>query len=194
MLIEQGVVSTAQGRGHFCQTIGIGGGAAFGLDQLLGLFKDREAARIKILEAHIVRADERIAEKLALPLGSRTIHIRRLFTQGGDPLIYHREYLIYDPTRPVVEDEMEVTSLFGLFSGSGASGVKWGRLTVSATTLTGKQAKLLKAAAGDPAFYLEHVFYDYDETPLSWGGFYCRGDQFSPSAPRWGFELRMNPP
>jgi GntR family transcriptional regulator len=131
-----------------------------------------------MLEASIVKADQTIAEKLAVPVGSRSIHIRRLFSKDNEPRIYHVEYMIYDPRRPVVEAEMEVTSLYGLFSGTGTSDIKWGQLSIAAWVLKGLEAKVLKADEGSPAFYLEHTFFDYENRPMSWGGFYCRGDRF----------------
>ena len=177
VLLEQSVVSTAQGRGTFVKPLQLGA-VTFGLEQLQALFTEAGATTVKMLEASIVKVDETIAEKLAVPVGSRSIHIRRLFSKNNEPRIYHVEYMIYDPRRPVVEAEMEVTSLYGLFSGAGTSDIKWGQLSISAWVLSGMEATLLKAVDGSPAFYLEHTFYDYENQPMSWGGFYCRGDRF----------------
>lgn len=177
VLLEQGVVSTAQGRGTFVKPLQLGA-VTFGLEQLQTLFTEAGTTTVKMLEASIVKTDSTIAEKLGVPAGSRSIHIRRLFSKNNEPRIYHVEYMIYDPRRPVVEAEMEVTSLYGLFSGAGTSDVKWGQLSISAWVLTGQEARVLQASEGSPAFYLEHTFYDYENRPMSWGGFFCRGDRF----------------
>ena len=96
--------------------------------------------------------------------------------------MFHREYLIYDPRRPVVEAEMEVASLHGLFLGGKPSDFKWGKLSVSAYVLSDEDARLLQSIPGSPAFLLEHQFYDCNDDPVSWGCFVCRGDRFSFSA------------
>jgi DNA-binding GntR family transcriptional regulator len=177
VLLEQGVVSTAQGRGTFVKPLQLGA-VTFGLEQLQTLFTEAGTTTVKMLEASIVKADSAISEKLGVSVGDRIIHIRRLFSKNHEPRIYHVEYMIYDPKRPVVEAEMEVTSLYGLFSGAGTSDIKWGQMSISAGVLSGVEASVLEAAEGSPAFYLEHTFYDYDNHPMSWGGFYCRGDRF----------------
>jgi DNA-binding GntR family transcriptional regulator len=85
--------------------------------------------------------------------------------------------VIYDPTRPLIEAEMEVTALRGLFSEGGGSDLKWGDLTVEATKLTEEEAVLLHSESGVPAFRLEHIFYDFTDRPVSWGWFVCSGDR-----------------
>ncbi|SHF12560.1 transcriptional regulator, GntR family [Desulfacinum infernum DSM 9756] len=177
LLLEQGVVTTERGRGTFVKPLELGG-VSFSLDRFQDLLTDRDGARIQLLDVRIVEADERVAAELDLPVGDRVIHMQRLFHKNGEPLIYHAHHLIYDPKRPVVEAEMEVTSLYGLLSGSGTSLVKWGRLGVHAAVLDASQARLLRRSEGAPAFYLEHTFYDYEDRPVSWGGFTCPGDCF----------------
>lgn len=176
LLLDQGVVSTIQGSGTFVKPMGLGE-VTFGLDELTALFRDRERTRVRLLEARIISADDRTARKLEVPEGSRVIYIRRLISRSGEPVLYHREQLVYDPTRPIVEAEMEATSLQGLLAGSGETDLKGGALAVEATILTAQEAELLGGAAGDPAFRLAHTFYDFDDRPVSWGWFICRGDR-----------------
>jgi GntR family transcriptional regulator len=117
------------------------------------------------------------ADKLLVKPGDRTILIRRLLVRDGDPVVYHKEQLIYDPTRPVVEAELEVTSLHGLFVGAGESTLKWGELTIEVSALSKEEADALNTIQTQPAFRLEHIFYDLQDRPVSWGQFLCRGDR-----------------
>jgi GntR family transcriptional regulator len=71
---------------------------------------------------------------------------------------------------------LEITTLHGLFEGSGQTFLKRGELTLEATVLNQEQAALLNAMPLQPAFRIEHLFYDFDEKPLSWGQFVCRAD------------------
>jgi DNA-binding GntR family transcriptional regulator len=176
ILVDQGVVIAEQGRGTFVKPVAMSA-ATFQLGQFQNLFNDREHTTVKLLETRIVSADERVARKLAVKIGQRTIYMRRLLSNNGEPAFYHREYLVYDPTRAIVEAELEVTSLQQLFSGKGNSLLKHGDISIEATLLDAEEAQLLKASLPMAAFCFEHVFYDFDNTPVSWGWFIGRADR-----------------
>lgn len=176
ILADRGVVIAEQGRGTFVKPLELST-ATFDLDRLQQLFREGQST-VKLLEARITSATERTARKLAINVGDRTVFIRRLiFEGGGDPVLLHREHVIYDPTRPLIEAEMEVTALRGLFSGGSGSDLKRGDLAIDATVLTEEEATLLHSEVGAPAFRLEHTFYDFDDRPVSWGWFICSGDR-----------------
>jgi DNA-binding GntR family transcriptional regulator len=175
MLVDQGVVIAEQGRGTFVKPIAMGE-ASFQLRELQDLFNDTEHTTVKVLEARIVTADERIARKLGIAVGQRTIYIRRLLRTNGMPALYHREYLVYDPTRPIVEAELEVTALQRLFSGTGETILKCGEINMEATLLDQEEAHLLQVQQPMAAFCFEHLFYDFDSKPISWGWFIGRAD------------------
>lgn len=175
ILADQDVVIAEQGRGTFVKPLELGT-ATFDLDGLQQLFREGRST-VKLLEAHITSATERTARKLATEVGDRTVFIRRLIFQGEDPMLLHREHVIYDPTRPIIEAEMEVTALRGLFDGGSGPDLKRGDLTIEATVLNEEEAVLLRSRVGAPAFRLEHIFYDFDDRPVSWGWFICAGDR-----------------
>ncbi len=175
ILIDQKVVTAIQGRGTFVSSIKLGS-AAFHLKELQDFFMDEETT-VKILEARIVNANKRAKKKLGIKTNDSLIFIRRLLLKDKEPFFYHKEYLIYDPTRPIVESELEVTSLRGLFSGSGFSELKKGELSIEATVITKEETQVLETKEGLPAFRIEHIFYDFNEKPVSWGWFICRGDK-----------------
>ena len=177
ILIDKRIVSTIQGSGTYVRAPNLGG-VTFSMEEFYRIFKDKERTKVKILEALIIEADETMANTLAIPSGERAILIRRMLIRDGDPIVYHKEHLIYDPTRPVVEAELEVTSLDGLFVGRGETGLKSGRLAIKAAVLTAEEADVLNTVPMQPAFRLEHVFFDFDGRPVSWGWFLCRGDRF----------------
>lgn len=181
ILVDQGVVIAEQGRGTFVRPLELGA-AIFDLERLQRLFRGEEHTTVKLLEARIALASERTARRLAIQPGERTIFIRRLIFQAEDPMLLHREHVVYDPGRPVVESELEVTALYGLFSGGGESTLKRGDLTIDATVLTEEEAAMLQTAAGTASFRLEHIFYDFSDRPVSWGWFICPGDRLRFSA------------
>ncbi len=174
ILVDRGIVSTAQGKGTFVRGLVITE-AAFRLRECGG----EEAERtVRLLQATILPGDERVARKLAISPGTRVIYLRRLVYRNQEPTMYHREYLIYDPQRPVVEDELQITSLEGLFKGQGSQGVRRGDLSIEAVRLNSEEAGLLGLLPGAPAFCLEHIFYDFTNQPIAWGWFICRADRF----------------
>ena len=176
ILADRRVVTAEQGRGTFVKPLELGT-ATFGLERLQHLFRNDDQSRVKLSEVRIALAVERTARKLAIEVGDRIVYIRRLIFRGEEPVLLHREHVIYDPTRPIIEAEMEVTALRGLFSGGGGSDLKRGDLTIDATVLTEGEAALLHSQAGTPAFRLEHIFYDFGDRPVSWGYFICAGDR-----------------
>lgn len=176
LLADQGVINTAQGRGTFVKPLELST-ANFDLQELKDLFVNGSAADVKLLDVRVVSADERTARKLNIAEGDPTIYIRRLFTREEQPVFYHRAYLIYDPSRPIVEAEMDVTSLQGLFAYADNSLLKWGRLSIEAALMNPEEAELLRSPFPAAAFFLEHLFYDFDDRPISWGWFIFRSDR-----------------
>ena len=175
LLSDQGVVNTAQGRGTFVKPIELST-ANFDLGELQDLFINGESTDVNLLDVRVVSADKRTARKLELTEGDPAIYIRRLFTREDKPIFYHRAYLIFDPTRPIVEAEMDVTSLQGLFTSADSMILKRGQLTIDATLMNEEEAKILQSPLPAAAFYLEHLFYDFENCPISWGWFIFRSD------------------
>jgi len=176
ILLDQGIVNTIQGSGTYVKAPDLGK-VTFSLEEFHNIFKDKERTKVKILETLIVKADERTANKLAIGVGERTILIRRVLFRDGDPILYHKEQLIYDPLRPIVEAELGITSLQGLFVGDGETTLKRGELVIEAAVLAKEEADILNTIEKQPAFRLEHIFFDFEDRPVSWGRFICRGDR-----------------
>ena len=88
------------------------------------------------------------------------------------------EYVTYDEHRPLVEAQLQVTSLEGLLRSPQVEGVLGGRLTIQAVSLEPETAYALHLPLESPAFNLEGLFLDFDGHPISWGRFFCRADQF----------------
>jgi GntR family transcriptional regulator len=171
-LLSQDVVTTTRGSGTFVKEVELGA-ASFYLQDLQELFSDDANTTVKLIEARFQPADERVARKLQIQRGERAILIRRLLLVAGEPAFYHRGYLVNDPNRPVVEAELEVTDLKGLFQGSGGSLIKYGDLYLESTILDQEEAKILKLDTPTAGMMLEHIFYDFDNEPISWGWFVC---------------------
>jgi GntR family transcriptional regulator len=133
---------------------------------------------VPLLSAGIAAADEKVAAKLECPLGAPTVFMRRLVVSKGVPLVYQLENLVYDEHRPLVEAQLQVTSLDGLLRSARGEGMQSGRLTIEAVNLENDAAEILGLPPGSAAFCLEHLFRDFDGRIVSWGRYLCRADRF----------------
>ena len=176
-LVREDVVFTEHGRGTFVKPPQLAA-ASFDLGDLMRYIAD-PGIEARILEARIVSASPRVAEKLAVTEDDRVIAIKRLLLRDEEPVFYHSEYLVFDPARPLVEAQLEMTALRDLFSGTAGSDLKYGRLTLHASALTEPEAAYLDDTAGTLAWVVEHLFYDFDDRPESWGRFVGRADRLS---------------
>ncbi|MCA1989748.1 MAG: GntR family transcriptional regulator [Desulfarculus sp.] len=176
LLIDQGVVRTVQGSGTFVRGVKLSA-SSFNLQELMELIQDENGTQVKVLEMDIAKASPQVASRLGLASGDNVIHARRLLLTHGHPVVYHHGHLLYDPQRPIVEGELDVTSLRGLFSGAGQTDIKKGLMSVQAVALEEQEAVLLKRDKGSPAFRLEHTFYDFEDRPVSYGWFICPADR-----------------
>ncbi len=176
MLLDQGIVKTVKGSGTFVNKPNLSR-VTFSLEGFSDLFRDKQTTRVKLLDVRTIMAGPDEAIRLQVAQGTRIILLKRLLVKNLDPIIFHKEYLIYDPHRPIIETELEVTELYGLFEGNGLSFFKRGDLSIETMALNQEEASLLNTLPLTPAFRIEHLFYDFEENPISWGQFICRGDQ-----------------
>ena len=177
ILLDRGVVTTTQGKGTFVRRLDLGE-AVFSLQQITDLWLDDDSVSVPLLSAGIAAADEKVAAKLECPLGAPTVFMRRLVVSKGVPLVYQLENLVYDEHRPLVEAQLQVTSLDGLLRSARGEGMQSGRLTIEAVNLETDAAEILGLPGGSAAFCLEHLFRDFDGRIVSWGRYFCRADRF----------------
>lgn len=180
ILVDQGLVRTSQGLGTFVKPIEMGS-ATFSLEELQRLFSSRHTS-VKILAAKIVSASNEVAEELSVQSGARIIQIERIISNASQPIFYHSEYIIFDPRRPFVEAELEVTTINGLFNGSGGGCLKRGSFILEAVILKDEEARHLGAVPGSAGFRLIHHFFDFDDKPVSWGWFLSASERLRFSA------------
>jgi len=176
VLEGRGLIEPMQGKGTFVRPLEIGE-ATFKLGQIAERWQAR-GTDVRLLEASTKRAEGRVAEKLQLGLGSRVVFLRRLVLEEDRPILYHVEYVVFDPHRRLVESQLQITSLAGILHPTGGEGLAWGDLKIQAVNLRPGPAKLLGERPDAAAFLLEHVFGDFSGRPVSWGWFLFKADQF----------------
>lgn len=176
ILQDQGLASGMRGRGTFARSVNLSD-SVFRLDSLTGEWLD-ESAEIRLLSVSMTRADERVAAMLSVAPGERVVRLRRLVLYNGNPAMYHTEYIIYDPRRPLVESQLQLTSMHAFLDSGRAQRFPRGELTLTAVGLDAESAQALGVSVGGLALCLEHIFQESDRTPVSWGRFLLRAELF----------------
>lgn len=176
ILENRGLVIGIQGRGTFARSPNLTD-SMFRLDSRTGEFLDG-SAEIRLLTASMTRADDKIATMLRVAPGERVIFLRRLVFYDDVPAMYHTEFIAYDPRRPSVESQLQLTSLHAFLDSGIAQRFPRGELTLTAVSLDAESAELLAQPEGALALRLEHTFQDKDRKPMSWGWFLLRAELF----------------
>jgi DNA-binding GntR family transcriptional regulator len=176
ILDNRGLISGVKGRGVFARSVELSD-STFRLDSLNGEWLD-SSADVRLLSAAMTKADANIAAALNVGVGERVVFIRRLVQYDQTPTMYHREYIRYDPRRPLVESQLQLTTLHPFFDPGQARRIPRGELTVTAMALDREAGEALGQCEGALALCLEHLFMENDGAPVSWGWFLMRADMF----------------
>ncbi|MDR1921662.1 MAG: GntR family transcriptional regulator [Candidatus Adiutrix sp.] len=170
LLVEQGLLRRVHGSGTYVRGPDWTQ-ASFSLDGLLELLNDRDRVNIKILKAGISSAKPHTADALGLPEGAPLITLMRLVSHNGTPFLLNHAYLKFDPASPIVESELNVSSLSGLFSGQGNSFIKKAFLRVVPCLPSLEEAAQLKTDETAATFKIRYTFFDYTDSPVGSGWF-----------------------
>lgn len=170
LLAEQGLLKRVHGSGTYVRGPDWTR-ASFTLEGLLELLQDKSKITIKILRASMRKASLQASAALNVTEGTPIISIMRLVSHEGRPFLLNKAALRFDPRSPIVESELEVSSLSGLFTGQGNSFIKKALILVEPCLLSPVEAGHLKIAAEAAAFKINYTFYDYTDSPVGSGWF-----------------------
>lgn len=176
MLQDQGLAIGKKGRGTFARSFGLSD-SAFRLESITGDWLD-DSSEIRLLSASMTNADEKVARMLHVTPGDFVVSLRRLMLKNGSPAMYHREYIVYNPRRPLVESQLNLTSMDAFLDSGEARRFPQGELTLTAVSLDAESAEVLQEPEGVMALRVEHVFEESDGNPVSWGWFIIKAQLF----------------
>ncbi len=176
----QGLISCIQGRGSFVRSPDLSK-STFRLTSLSGEWLDG-SAEIRLLSVSMTRADKKTADMLRIVEGQRIVCLRRLVTSNAGPTMYHNEFVVYDPRRPLLESQLQLTALHAFLESDRGERFPRGELVVRATNLDAESAAALSEPEGMAALRLEHLFRDVAGHPVSWGYFLLRAEMFQLNA------------
>lgn len=179
VLADQGLVLAEKGRGTYIRSLALSD-TVFSLEQLGNGWLDgsAESAEIRLLGASTAKASLQVAEMLKVAPGDRVVYLRRLILKNEVPGMYHVEYLVSDVRQPIIESQLQLTSLQGVLDPARGRGFPHGQVKLRAECLDEEAAQILGVSPGSAALRLEHLFENSDHRPMSWGWFLMRADFF----------------
>jgi DNA-binding GntR family transcriptional regulator len=175
-LKNQGLISCVQGRGSFVRSPDLSK-STFRLTSASGDWLD-SSAEVRLLSVAMSRADAKTARMLGVAEGQRVVSLRRLVTSGARPAMYHNEFVLHDPRRPLLESQLQLMSLSAFLESDRGERFPQGDLTVTAMNLDRETADALGEPEGAAALCLEHLFLDAGGHPVSWGYLFLRSESF----------------
>jgi GntR family transcriptional regulator len=175
LLAEQGLLKRVHGRGTFvCGPDWTRAG--FNMAGLLEILSDKDNIDIRILKAGIIEAGTKAAAALQIETGAHILYLVRRVSHLKRPILLNKAYLVFDPRLPIVESELEASSLFGLFSGQGSRFIKKAVLKLEPSFLRAEEAAGLETDSKAPAFKIRYTFYYYGDAPAGTGWFMAPAD------------------
>ncbi len=145
--------------------------ASFNMRGLIELLEDKDNLDIRILRAGIVEASPQAASALGVREGDLIVSLVRLVSYKKLPFMLNKARLRFDPKMPIVESELEASSLSGLFSGQGNNFIKKAALQLEPCILSDYEASYLKSSRTQPAFKIRYTFFGYTDEPVGSGWF-----------------------
>jgi len=132
----------------------------------------------RLLEAAVERIatpDSPVLHHLGLKPGAKVIHLSRIRTGSGEPLVIASTWLPEARFRGFLNHDLRRHSVYEIMGRMGSKPTD-AIQTIEAVTLDPKRAKLLAVAAGSPAIMIRRIGYSHG-LPVEYAIDYYRGDR-----------------
>jgi GntR family transcriptional regulator len=176
LLAEEGLIERIQGRGTFVKVLQFTS-SNFGLDPLARIFASKDDISIRIVEANVQPASEDIQRRLGLASRRSVILVKRLILHQNEPVTYQVSHALADPASPFVETMLETNVLTGFLLDKDLSSFKKAEFKLLPASLGTEEAGQLRLPEGQSIFRLEHVYYDFNDSPSACGWFFIAPDK-----------------
>lgn len=182
-LVAAGMVYTQQGKGTFVSMPKLDN-VVFELDNYNQEIKDRGlTGKATILEARIVRANQQLMDKFKITdKSTRFLYFRMVLAAEDEPLAYERKYTIYTKRKPILESELQDSSLTNLVSVHSDSMPVSSKKVLQVSVATKEEASILQIPIKAPVFVMEQTVYNAEHQPIGWSKSVYRGDRYQLTA------------
>ena len=149
--------------------------------ELTSLFDDLSAhqrtPRTEVLGNEVVGASDEAAAMLAVPPGSRVLHLRRLRFAHDEPLAVLENWLPADLI-PLGELDLTGRGLYQLMRSKGVN-IRVAKQRIGARTGTAEECLLLGDKRGSPVLTMERAAHDDSGRAVEWGRHAYRAGRYS---------------
>jgi GntR family transcriptional regulator len=118
----------------------------------------------KIVKSGIIEADKKIASLLETTIGTKVYEIVRIRYGNNIALALEYSYLPVNLLDNLLQYDFEKDSLYKVIEENYNYKLKYSKQWIKITTLNKNESKLLNVKEHTPAFLLESISYDMDET------------------------------
>lgn len=178
-LVDAGILEQIQGKGTYVKPHDI----SFPLNE--GLISFSESLREQgisfettILDSETLKADEELSSKLEIPVGSPYLHMERVRSVSGEPIMYIENNINLSLVPSIDSEDFERVSLFETIERLSGHKVAYSDTSFFAIGADEKRAKSLKVSLGQPMLQqIQTVFLDNDK-PIEHARVWLRSNRF----------------
>jgi len=177
-LAREGLVSREAGRGTFVHTDGTTT-PHFTLGSFVeDLRRQGIEPRTRLLQCRVIPAPPDVQKRLRLKPRTPVIYIERLRLANDKPILYETRYLAQRLCPQLVQHDLEHESIHELLTRRYNVPMTRAIHTIEVRLLTRAEARLLDAAPGTPAFFVDRLTYTTGDRPAVWYRALYRGDKY----------------
>src|SRR5215471_15755974 len=175
-LVERGLVEVRRGKGTFVTRPKI----TQELTELTGFVEDMLALgrtpTARLLDKHIVAADETVARHLAVAPGTLLVRLRRVRLADRVAMSFDETYLPREVGEKVAENDLEAEPVFALLENKYDTPLVEAEYRLEAAAAGPIAAQALQVPAGSPIFLIERTSYTTGDRPVDYERLHYRGD------------------
>jgi len=177
-LVAEGWLYRVRGMGTFVRDGKVEPGMA---QKLTSFAEDMQEHHIpyasQLLSARIIPASLALAASLQIAPQAEVVHLERLGSAGGEPLVLADTYLPQDLCRGIVETDLTNCSLYEVLESTYGLTVAKARRTLEPAVATEYEAKILHIMPGAPIHLMRTVSYLASGRPVEHSKLRFRGDR-----------------
>jgi GntR family transcriptional regulator len=176
-LISRGLIEIRRGKGTFVIQPRI----AQELTELSGFVEDMHALgrnpTARVVDKQVVPANETVARRLALAVGTLVVRIQRVRLVDGMALSFDETWLPRELGEKVISNDLETEPIFSLLEKKYDTPLVEAEYRLEATCAVAVVAQALGIDLGSPIFLIERTSYSAQHQPVDYEKLYYRGDQ-----------------
>jgi GntR family transcriptional regulator len=131
----------------------------------------------KVLRFETVKADQKVAEALNVPLGNMVVQLQRLRCANDRPIVLVATFLPHEKLPNILARDLENESLYTIIEQEYGYKIDRAIRVLEARIAEAEEAELLKIKNGAPIQYIETTTYLQDGTPIEFSLAEYRGDR-----------------